>query len=435
MSKGFRLSDSSLITHHFFMFLFYFFAVVLVWQGITSLRGGVQFLSYVRGEMSRRAANAYAPFASVIAPCRGLDQGLKENIEALFRQDYPAYEIIFVTESADDPALAIIEETRQALRDVGPTPTRIVIAGQATESGQKVHNLLAAVRAVQSSCEVLVFVDSDARPQGDWLRSLIAPLADEKIGAATGYRWFIPTGGGFSSQLLSVWNASIASALGPDGEKNFCWGGSTAIRLETFARIDMPEKWRGTLSDDFALMRALRAEKLPVHFVPACLVASLEDCDFRELLEFTTRQLKITRVYAPHFWKAVLLGSTLFTTGFFGGIALTITRATLGLSYTLPLIILALIFLLGAAKSFLRLRAVNLPLARYHQELKKSAPAHLLLWPLTVLIYLYNALAAALSRRIEWRGTTYELKSPTETVIIERVHAQENFGPEKIRRA
>ncbi|HEV7859780.1 MAG TPA: glycosyltransferase [Pyrinomonadaceae bacterium] len=417
------------------MFLFYFFAVVLIWQGLASLRGGVQFLSYVRGEMSK-GANLYAPFASVIAPCRGLDQGLKENIAALFRQDYPAYEIIFVTDSADDPSLAIIEETRQAMLDVGTTQrARVVIAGQATESGQKVHNLLAAVRAVRVSSEVLVFVDSDARPPGDWLRSLVAPLADKRIGAATGYRWFIPPRGGLASHLRSVWNASIASALGPNVEKNFCWGGSTAIRRETFARMDMMEKWRGTLSDDFALMRALRAEKLPIHFVPACLVASLEDCDFRELLEFTTRQLKITRVYAPHFWKAVLLGSILFTTGFFGGIALVVARAALGLTITLPLILLLLIFLLGAGKSFLRLRAVSLPLALYRRELRNSAPAHLLLWPLTVLIYLYNALAAACSRRIEWRGMTYELKSPTETVIIERVHAQGNFGPEKIRRA
>jgi ceramide glucosyltransferase len=416
------------------VFLFYLFAVVLIWQGVASLWGGVRFLSYVRAEMSK-GTTPYAPFASVLAPCRGLDQGLRENLEALFRQDYPAYEIIFVTDSADDPALAVIEEARRTQRDVGPTLTRMVIAGLATESGQKVHNLLAAVRSVDASSEVLVFVDSDARPQSDWLRSLVAPLADKTIGAATGYRWFIPTGGGLSSHLLSVWNASIASALGPDADKNFCWGGSTAIRRETFARIDMISRWRGTLSDDFALMRALRAEKLPIHFVPACLVASLEDCGFRELLEFTTRQLKITRVYAPHFWKAVLIGSILFTIGFFGGIPLVITRAALGLSYTLPLILLLLIFLLGAGKAFLRLCAVRLPLARYHHELKRSAPAHLLLWPLPVLIFLYNALAAARSRRIEWRGTTYELKSPTETVIIRGVHAQENFGPEKIRRA
>jgi hypothetical protein len=38
---------------------------------------------------------------------------------------------------------------------------------------------------------------------------------------------------------------------------------------------------------------------------------------------------------------------------------------------------------------------------------------------LTAALFLYNALAAARSRRIEWRGVTYELKSATETAIIE----------------
>ena len=35
-------------------------------------------------------------------------------------------------------------------------------------------------------------------------------------------------------------------------------------------------------------------------------------------------------------------------------------------------------------------------------------------------LYLVNALTAAFSRRIKWRGITYELKSPSEAVIISR---------------
>jgi hypothetical protein len=44
--------------------------------------------------------------------------------------------------------------------------------------------------------------------------------------------------------------------------------------------------------------------------------------------------------------------------------------------------------------------------------------AHATLWPLASLLFLGNAVAAAMSRRVVWRGITYELKSPTETVII-----------------
>lgn len=407
------------------MWVFYFFAALLIWQGIASLIGGVRYFNYVRREMSA-ALPPFAPFASIIAPCRGLDQGLRDNLDALFRQDYPAYEIIFVTDRADDSSLAVVEEIRRHWQQTTSTQTSVVIAGEAVESGQKVHNLRAAVELVDSLSEVLVFVDTDARPRSNWLSSLVAPLADEGIGAATGYRWFIPIRGGLASHLRSVWNASIASALGARVDKNFCWGGSTAIRRQTFQQLNMLEEWRGTLSDDFALMRVLRRAHLPIHFVPACLTASLEDCGFRELLEFTNRQLKITRVYAPPFWKAVLMGSLLFVLVFFGGLALIITRATLGLTYAVPLALITAIYALGIAKAALRWRAVSLPLSAYRAQLQKGLAAHLLLWPLASVIYLYNALCAAFSRRIEWRGLTYELKSPTETVIIKAVGSQQS---------
>ncbi len=401
------------------MWIFYSFAVIVLVLGILSLRGGISFVKYVRRETAKPLA-AFTPFVSVIAPCRGQDQGLRDNLAALFHQDYPAYEIIFVTDSAADSSLRVIEEVRQSAPQGNEVSGRVVIAGEATDSGQKVHNLRVAVGQISLRSEVLVFVDSDARPDEKWLRTLVAPLQSQEIGAATGYRWFIPVRGGFASSLRSVWNASIASALGEQGQKNFCWGGSTAIRRETFERLSIRERWRGTVSDDFTLTRILHEASFPIHFVPACLVASLEDCSFGELIEFTSRQLKITRVYAAHLWKPVLVGSLLFSIVFFGGLALVLVRAALGLSLGLSLTLLCAIFLLGSAKAYLRLRAVSIPLARYRNQLRRSLPAHLFLWPIASLLYLYNAVAAAGSRRIAWRGITYELKSPTEAVIIER---------------
>jgi hypothetical protein len=83
-----------------------------------------------------------------------------------------------------------------------------------------------------------------------------------------------------------------------------------------------------------------------------------------------------------------------------------------------PLVIVSVIFLLGLWKSFFRLRAVALVLEEHHGRLRRGVWAHLTLWPLTAALFLYNAMAAGLSRRIVWRGIGYELKSPTETEII-----------------
>ncbi|HVQ36339.1 MAG TPA: hypothetical protein VMS31_02325, partial [Pyrinomonadaceae bacterium] len=237
---------------------------------------------------------------------------------------------------------------------------------------------------------------------------------------ATGYRWFVPLKGGLASQLRSVWNASIASSLGERADKNFCWGGSTAIRKSTFDALEIVERWRGSVSDDFTMTRTLQEAHLPIHFVPACLVASLDRCSMVELLEFTNRQLKITRVYAPHLWKPVLIGSFLFCAVFFGGLALVIVRGVLGQSYLVPLLMVSIIFALGAAKAHLRLKSVALALRGHSDRLSNSLPYQLALWPLASALFLINSIAAACSRRIEWRGITYDLKSPTEAVIITR---------------
>src|SRR5713226_7150160 len=149
------------------MSVFYFFAAIVIWLGILSLRNGLSFAAYVRREIAH-PLHDFAPFASVIAPCRGLEDGLSENISALFQQNYPTYEIIFVTDRADDPALGLIDEVRaevqNVLQDDLDRAAKCVVAGPATESGQKVHNLRVAVLEVDPRCEVLVFVDTDARP-------------------------------------------------------------------------------------------------------------------------------------------------------------------------------------------------------------------------------------------------------------------------------
>lgn len=392
------------------MVVFYFLAALSIWFGIQSLLNGIRYAAYVRRETSR-ALPEFQPFVSVIAPGRGLEPGLTDNLRALLTQDYPRYEVLFVFDDAQDPAVKVVDELSR-----GSSPiVRTIIAGSATDSGQKVHNLRMAVTEVDPESEVLVFVDTDARPAQDWLKCLVAPLADETLGASTGYRWFVPSSGGIASRLRGVWNASVASALGSDTAKNFCWGGSTAIRRSTFAKLDVSERWRGTVSDDFTITRVLKEAKLLIHFTPNCLVASVGDCDFRELFEFTTRQIKITRVYAANLWLPLLLGSSLFAIVFIGGIIMLILSPTY-----LLLLVLLIIFTLGSAKSFIRWRAITLPLEHYRSALNRDLLAHILLWPFASLLYLYNAIVAGFSRRITWRGITYELKSPTEAVIISR---------------
>lgn len=397
-----------------FMYAYYFLAALASWFGLQSLLSGFRYAAYVKRETSKPVAD-FQPFVSVIAPCRGLEPGLEENLRALLIQDYRAYEVLFVFDRPDDPAVAVLNQLNK-----GNVSTRYIFAGPAVDSGQKVHNLRVAVDEINAQSEVLVFVDTDARPSTQWLRQLVAPLAEPELGASSGYRWFVSEKGSFSARIRSVWNASIASALGEDQQKNFCWGGSTAIRRTVFDRLKIRERWRGSISDDFTVTNVLKEARLPIYFAPTCLIASVGDCDIRVLFEFTTRQIQITRVYAPQLWVPLLLGSSLFAIVFFGGIALLIARIAAGLPYVALLLVLCSLFALGAAKGLIRWRVINIPLAHYRKELIRDLPAHVFLWPVASLLYLYNAVVAGFSHRISWRGITYELKSPNEAVIISR---------------
>ncbi len=397
------------------IFVYYFFAAVLIFLSYRSLVGGFRYLAFFRKEISRPRSE-YTPFVSVIAPYRGIDDGMPENLAALFGQDFPEYEIIFVVDDESDPAAAIVKTVTDSHR-VGIS-SKLVIAPKARDCSQKVENLREAVLHAGHRCEIYVFVDSDARPSNNWLRDLIAPLQDDEVGATTGYRWFISRKPNFASEMNSVWNASIASALGPNTSSNFCWGGSMAIRRDTFERLDLRAKWQGTLSDDFAVTRAMDEANMPIVFVPQAMAATLESCDLRQMLEFTTRQMKITRVYAPSLWLISFIGSGLFNVVMIASFLIVIFSRQNNIAVAAAITTLMLVSAFSIAKAYLRLKAVRLVLTQWDAELRRQAISQLTLFILAPPIFFYNCFAAWLSRKMTWRGTTYVLKSHRETVII-----------------
>jgi cellulose synthase/poly-beta-1,6-N-acetylglucosamine synthase-like glycosyltransferase len=178
----------------------------------------------------------------------------------------------------------------------------LIVAGKAKNESQKVHNLREAVLHVAEESKIFVFVDSDARPSRDWLRALVAPLRDEKIGAATGYRWFV------SKKEISRRNCARRGTLRllrrSARTLNRIFAGAARWRFveRLLRKLNIREAWRGVLSDDFTVTRAMEKAGLPIRFVPQALTVSIEDCSASELFEFTTRQMKITRVYAANLW-------------------------------------------------------------------------------------------------------------------------------------
>jgi len=368
------------------MFLTYILLGIAILQGIISLIDGIRGARYIRTFRPRRPSSQRVV---IFCPCKGADSEFEKNIQSILTQDYSNYETRFIVDSQTDPAYEI-------LHALG---VDVLVAGRASSCGQKVHNLAYAVERAPAA-DIYVFCDSDARFPRHWLSTLLAPLNVTTI--TSGYRWYVANRFHFSTLMRSAWNASSLGVLG-DHSRNFAWGGSTAIHRETFHRLHILDAWRGSVSDDYAITRSAQRNGTKIVFVPQCLVPSYGQCTFNELLEFTTRQIIITRVYHPALWRIGFIGHMIFNAAFW--IALL----------THPLLWL-LLYGLAGAKSWIRCRAVQTVLPA--PALSRQVWFYILSSPLVALLYLYNMIASVLTTEIVWRQIHYKLVSPNETRVF-----------------
>src|SRR5205807_1146701 len=132
------------------------------------------------------------PSVTVILPLRGADPSLARCLHGLLHQDYPRYAVRIVVDSPDDPAWGKVQELL-ALGYPGHVDVREeVLKHRRPTCSLKVSAQLQAVADLDERTEVAVLLDADSVPAADWLRALVAPLADPSVGACTGVRWYAP---------------------------------------------------------------------------------------------------------------------------------------------------------------------------------------------------------------------------------------------------
>jgi ceramide glucosyltransferase len=392
--------------------LFYLLAVVQILLGLYLAVQAMQWLGYTRRRMFSDPG-FYAPSTAVLCPCKGVEPGLERNLVSLTEFDYQNYEVFFILASASDPAYGIVKRVAAQSKP----KAHVIIADKPEGCGEKVNNLRVAIEQLPPEFEVLVFADSDGRPAKSWLHHLVAPLTDSRIGATTTMRWFIPNKNNFATALLAAWNAPIVTMLSEKG-RNFCWGGGTAIRRSIFDQIGVADEWKNSVSDDYSMTRALERTGRAIMFLPECLTLSYVETDFTGLLEFTNRQILITRVYAEKIWRAAAATHILYCATLVLGVILTLgdvldSRPAFHLA-TLTFLPL----LLAAIRSGLRLTGVTEVLPSARAQIMGQAWIYFVLGVFIPFLYLANFAASLVTRKTRWRGVVYELIAPEQTRIL-----------------
>lgn len=392
--------------------LFYLLTTIQILVGTYLVWQGVQWLAYVRRRLFFDPG-FYAPRVALLCPCKGVEPGLERNLVALTEFERQNYEIFFILASDKDPAKGVIERVAQTSR----VKAHIVIAGHPINCSEKVSNLRAAIEQLPEEFEVLVFADSDGRPGKHWLHHLVAPLADSRVGATTTTRWLVPNVSNLPTLLLAAWNAPIVTMLG-EKARNFCWGGGTAIRRSTFEQCGVLDEWKSSVSDDYSLTRALENSGRSIVFIPEALTLSYVETDFEGLLEFTSRQILITRIYSSKMWRAAALTHLLYCSTLVLGFYLILTTLLAGRPAFHLVLLTFLPLVLSSIRSVLRLTGVTEALPAVQAQIMAQAWIYVLLTLFVPFLYLVNFVHSLVTHKIRWRGAVYELISPQQTKII-----------------
>jgi ceramide glucosyltransferase len=376
------------------VFLYCFFVAPALALAFLSLRGERKRAAYVAQRLSEDA-DSFPP-ASIIVPVKGFDEGLRENLAALASQDYPDFELVITARTAADIPGGVL-----------PARVKIVLAnGRDEGTGEKVQNLQAAVRAVRKRSQVFAFADSDGRPTKRWLRSLVAPLAEDGVGASTGYRWFAPNPPTFWSLMRGVWDAVSFGLLGP-GDSRFCWGGATAIYKETFYGLRIPDYWRNTISDDYALAAAVHAAGLHIAYAPGALVPTVDHIGGLAFFGWMRRQMTITRVYNPRLWWLGLAAHVFYC----GGMAASVIASIQGNRLAEWALIAQLSP--GMLKGVNRATLAKAALPELEAWFKRHSWVHAIWIPLATWIWLIGLISSMFGNTVNWRACRYRIRRPT----------------------
>jgi cellulose synthase/poly-beta-1,6-N-acetylglucosamine synthase-like glycosyltransferase len=388
-------------------------AILQIAAGVYLLWQGIQWLTYVQKRL-KMDPGFYAPRTAVLCPCRGMEPGLERNLVSLCEFDHQNYEVFFILASETDPAHAVV---KRVVASSSRVKAHIVIAGKPANCSEKVNNLRVGVEQLPPEFEIMVFADSDGRPGKSWLQRLAAPLADSRIGATTTMRWFVPTKNDLATALLAAWNASVVTMLGGH-DKNFCWGGGTAIRRALFEEIGMLDVWQHSFSDDYSLTSMIERSRRQIVFLPECLTLSYVETDFAGLLEFTNRQVKITRVYRPQMWGMAFGTHFLYCATLVFGLFVALELVVESRPAFQVAFLLFLPMLLAAIRGALRVIGASEALPAARAQIMGQSWMYILLPVVLPFWYLINFVSSLKGRRLKWRGIEYELISPDQTRIL-----------------
>ncbi|MEA5572922.1 glycosyltransferase family 2 protein [Calothrix sp. UHCC 0171] len=361
------------------------------------------------------------PKAAIILSLRGADPFLSHTLRSLLQQNYPIYNLKIVVDSLQDPAwdvaTSIINEYNAQNVQISP------LRNPLSTCSLKCSSIVQAVSELDSSYQVVALVDADAVVHPNWLRDLVSPLSNPKIGATTGNRWYLPTGDYWGSMVRYLWNVSAVIQM---VMYQIAWGGSLAIKTEAIRKTGLIDVWKHSYTDDTILRSLFQKHGLRVQFVPSIIILNREECKLFNLLPWLRRQLLTSRLYHPC-WILVVADSVFTILLPTTILALSLILFLIGeqqtagftfavfFSYTVVLVIFTLI-IDSCIRRIIRDRNEIIPSLSLATVAKIFIATPFTQWTSGLVM-----LSSLWVKSIEWRGVRYRIKSPWNIELVEYI--------------
>jgi ceramide glucosyltransferase len=244
---------------------------------------------------------------SMLKPLRGTDPEMYESFRSHCLQDYPEYEIIFGVSDPSDPAIPLVEQLKIEFPQCA---IRLIVCRERLGANTKVSNLAQMVREARH--EDLIVNDSDIRVEPDYLRRVLAPLTDPKVGLVTClYRGIANSSLGSRLESVGISTDFCAGVLVAQTVENgirFGLGSTLAFRRRELQAIGGFETIVDYLADDYQIGSRIAALGLKVKLSEVVVETFLPRYTLRGFVDHQLRWARTVR--DSRFWGYVGLGLT-----------------------------------------------------------------------------------------------------------------------------
>ncbi len=347
----------------------------------------VYYLAAVIQALSFRptAGPAFAPPVSVLKPVRGADRDFYECLRSHAAQDYPEFELLFAARDPADPALAEIR--RLAAEFPGRRIEAFVTDREFGPNGKA--NGLERLRA-ECRHDVLVIDDSDIRVGADYLRRVVAPLADPAVGLVTCLYRGVPAGA--PALLEALWISTdfqvsvlVARRLGIP----FALGATMVVRRSQIDRAGGFAPLAPYLADDYLLGQRITGLGLKIALSDYVVETVLPASGWGAFWRHRLRWARTLRACRPSGYAGMLI------------------------TFAFPLSLAALAFDLAlwpAAAVCMALRMAAALLVGRKVLHDPVVARYFLLAPIADLVSFAVWVGSFFGRQVEWRGETFRLE-------------------------